>query len=402
MKIRNNFVKIISIFIILLFLLSSIIVFGDEINHKKNNTLKIKNTNIINNTTYEGILRIYIAEPVSRWNMYDNEPYHYGFLDFAYNNEIYIEYEDTFEDTIIWEGDVELNNVIVIASVFNSKRYTGFAYPPSRNEFSAHLVDATAGAMPGFTGYNQIKNNFTHTVFIEEGSATWCHNCPDMANKLNQIYESNNYPFYFISYISDMNEIANSRLQNDYNVFGYPSAFFDGGKNVILGSGVSLNDYISTIESCGERNVHDLNMSLSVLWLGDGNLEISISIKNNEIVENVPPETPIIQGPAKAKIGENIEYKIKSNDPEGEDIYYLIEWGDNNIEEWFGPYESGSELIVDHIWNNTGNYLIKVKAKDINNHESDWGTIEVKTTLIYQNIKILLLLDKIFEEIKIY
>ena len=401
-NIRNSFIKITSTCIILLFLLSSMTVFEAKIIDNKYESYTSQKTILASNTTYEGVLRIYIAEPVSRWNMYDGEPYHYGFLDFAYNNEILIDYEDTKEDTIIWDGDVEESNVIVIASVFNTKKYTGYAYPPSGNKFDAHFVDATAGSIPGNTGYNVVKNNFTHTVFIEEGTATWCHNCPDMANKLNDLYKTSEYPFYFISLISDENEDANSRLTNDYNVYGYPAGFFDGGKHVIIGSGVSVNDYISIIQSCGERNVHDLNLTLSVEWLGDGNLEISFSITNNEIVENVSPEIPIIDGPLEAKTGENVEYIINSNDPDGDNIYYYVEWGDNEIDDWFGPFESGSDVIINHLWDEKGDYLIKVKAKDTENSESDWGTIEVKMPLYYNNLKIIMLLEKIFEIIEVY
>ena len=401
-NIRNSFIKITSTCIILLFLLSSMTVFEAKIIDNKYESYTSQKTILASNTTYEGVLRIYIAEPVSRWNMYDGEPYHYGFLDFAYNNEILIDYEDTKEDTIIWDGDVEESNVMVIASVFNTKKYTGYAYPPSGNKFDAHFVDATAGSIPGNTGYNIVKNNFTHTVFIEEGTATWCHNCPDMANKLNDLYKTSEYPFYFISLISDENEDANSRLTNDYNVYGYPAGFFDGGKYVIIGSGVSVNDYISIIQSCGERNVHDLNLTLSVEWLGDGNLEISFSITNNEIVENVSPEIPIIDGPLEAKTGENVEYIINSNDPDGDNIYYYVEWGDNEIDDWFGPFESGSDVIINHLWNEKGDYLIKVKAKDTENSESDWGTIEVKMPLYYNNLKIIILLEKIFEIIEVY
>ena len=106
-NIRNSFIKITSTCIILLFLLSSMTVFEAKIIDNKYESYTSQKTILATNTTYEGVLRIYIAEPVSRWNMYDGEPYHYGFLDFAYNNEILIDYEDTKEDTIIWDGDVE-------------------------------------------------------------------------------------------------------------------------------------------------------------------------------------------------------------------------------------------------------------------------------------------------------
>ena len=396
---RNSLIKIFSIVIIILFLSTSMTAFQAKIIPEKNDFNKTKNEKSPLNNSYEGTLRIYIAEPVSRWNMYDGEPYHYGFLAYAYNNEINIDYQNTIEDTIIWNGDVEENNVIVIASIFNSKKYTGFAYPPSSNKFDAHFVDATAGAIPGNTGYNIQKNNFTHTLFIEEGTATWCHNCPDMANKLYDLYNEGEYPFYFITLISDENELADSRLTNDYNVFGYPTAFFDGGKEVIIGGGINIDNYISKILSCGERNAHDLNLTISVEWLGEGNLEINFSITNNEIIQNEPPEIPTIIGPSQAKFGENIEYTINSNDPEGDNIYYYIEWGDNSAEDWIGPYESGSDVIFNHIWSERGNYLIKVKAKDTENSESDWCTIEVKMPIINLNLIFIRLIEKILEKI---
>jgi hypothetical protein len=375
---KGIIIKISSFLIITLFLLSTTNVIGVNIINEKNDIIKSFQRETNSNNPYVGTLRIYIAEPISRWNMYDGEPYHYAFLDFAYNNEISIEYEDVMEDTITWNGDVSENNVIVIATIFNSKANTGYAYPPSTNRFDAYYVDATAGAKPGNTGYNIVTENFTHTTFIEEATATWCHNCPDMANKLNDLYNSREYPFYFVALVSDENEDADSRLTDDYNIYGYPTAFFDGGKNIILGSGVSENSYIQKIRSCGQRDVHELNLSLSVNWLGDGDLEISYSITNNENIENYPPDTPIIDGPSRGKINENIEYTITCNDPDGDEIFYYIEWGDDEIEEWIGPFDSGSSIKINHSWQEQGDYIINVKARDDSNSESSWGTLEIK------------------------
>ncbi len=41
-----------------------------------------------NNNLYDGQLRVYIAEPQSRWDNYNDDPYHYAFLDFAINEDI--------------------------------------------------------------------------------------------------------------------------------------------------------------------------------------------------------------------------------------------------------------------------------------------------------------------------
>ena len=105
---------------------------------------------------------------------------------------------------------------------------------------------------------------------------------------------------------------------------------------------------------------------------------------NNENIENFSPEIPTITGPTRAKINENIEYSINCIDPDGDEIYYFIEWGDGDIEEWIGPFESGSSININHIWQEKGDYIIRVKAKDDYNSESDWGTLELKMPKFYQ------------------
>jgi len=52
---------------------------------------------------------------------------------------------------------------------------------------------------------------------------------------------------------------------------------------------------------------------------------------------------------------------------------YLIDWGDNTSIEWLGLYDSGEEIILSHTWAEQGNYIIKAKAKDTNDIESEWS-----------------------------
>ncbi len=93
--------------------------------------------------------------------------------------------------------------------------------------------------------------------------------------------------------------------------------------------------------------------------------------------DNDPPGIPIIDGQAKGKAGTEYEYTFVATDPEGDDLFYYIDWGDDTFEEWVGPCLSGVELKVRHTWNERGTYTIKAKAKDIYEEESDWGTLEV-------------------------
>jgi len=69
-------------------------------------------------------------------------------------------------------------------------------------------------------------------------------------------------------------------------------------------------------------------------------------------------------------------------DIDGDQISYIVDWGDNSTLETYGPEESGVEVIASHTWSEEGTYLIKVKARDENGLESDWGILEVEMPVI--------------------
>jgi thiol-disulfide isomerase/thioredoxin len=231
---------------------------------------------------------VYVVEPVSRWMMKNGELYHFGFLGFAFNDNISIDPQDTFQKSITWDGDVTEENVMVIAVVSNSEQHQEYVSPPSDKPFKAYYTDATAAATPGNTGYNTVTTNFTHTVFVEEVTATWCPYCPSMGQALYAIYESGDYPWYFAALVYDMNSQAAER-RDEYNVYGIPLAFFDGGYKVLQGEHSSETEYRPLIQACGSRQVPALNLSASVTYNGDGNLQITIAITN----ENLPPSTQL-------------------------------------------------------------------------------------------------------------
>ncbi|MCJ7572003.1 MAG: PQQ-binding-like beta-propeller repeat protein [Candidatus Thermoplasmatota archaeon] len=92
---------------------------------------------------------------------------------------------------------------------------------------------------------------------------------------------------------------------------------------------------------------------------------------------NKPPEKPTITGESSGKPGTEYEYKFVSTDPEGDNIEYCIDWGDNTSEVCIGPYVSGVEASAKHTWSEKGDYAIKVKAKDTIGAESDWEILIV-------------------------
>jgi hypothetical protein len=92
------------------------------------------------------------------------------------------------------------------------------------------------------------------------------------------------------------------------------------------------------------------------------------------ISSNEPPETPTPpDGPESGILGIQYPFTAVTNDPEGDNISYKFDWGDENISGWLGPYSSGSPATGQHAWNALGDFTVRVKAKDTNGAESDWS-----------------------------
>jgi hypothetical protein len=92
---------------------------------------------------------------------------------------------------------------------------------------------------------------------------------------------------------------------------------------------------------------------------------------------NSSPKTPDISGPLKAKVGTPVKYSVVTTDPDGDAVFYFIDWGDNESSGWLGPYPSGAVQNQVHTWANRGAYTIRCKAKDMYGNESEWGTLKV-------------------------
>ncbi|UCD13672.1 MAG: hypothetical protein JSW60_08960, partial [Thermoplasmatales archaeon] len=89
---------------------------------------------------------------------------------------------------------------------------------------------------------------------------------------------------------------------------------------------------------------------------------------------NAVPEKPELpDGPTDGVTHVEYTFSSSTTDPEGEQIWYLFDWGDNTSSDWLGPYNSGQPGSASHSWDAKGDYDIKVKAKDINSFISGWS-----------------------------
>ena len=87
-----------------------------------------------------------------------------------------------------------------------------------------------------------------------------------------------------------------------------------------------------------------------------------------------PPETPITpEGPDEWVRDVETTFSTSAIEPDGEQVYYKFDWGDDNVSDWVGPYNSGETGEASHAWENLGDYEIKAIAKDINGVQSEWS-----------------------------
>jgi hypothetical protein len=112
---------------------------------------------------------------------------------------------------------------------------------------------------------------------------------------------------------------------------------------------------------------------------------VVLSVKNTpsqmSMMNNSPPTTPVITGPANGKHDVSYNFTFTSTDPDGDNVFLWIEWGDGCPSSgWLGPYHPGEPVLVAHTFPK-GTWTISCQAKDIYNATSDWGTLKVSMPL---------------------
>jgi hypothetical protein len=324
--------------------------------------------------------------------------------------------------------------------------------------------------------------DYTHTVLVEVGTATWCPSCPASNAAWHSIYGEGTYDFEYTELVDDMNPDAHTRFY-EFNPAWVPTSYWDGGMFVYPGT--NQGTFVANLNSAGARIVPDLVTTLSAAWLGDAEMQITYNVQNNEVTNypgklriyvqelesrwndysgnpyhhalidmaknividipageaisdsftwsgsaagypdvimenlqvilgvfddeahtgysdppsgnpfnayysdeciavlptegpvNSPPNVPTIQGPTSGTAGTPYTYTFSSIDPDGDDVYYCVNWSDGTGEVCTGPFPSGQPVTASHTWTEPGTYLIKIKAHDTYDAESDTGTYEV-------------------------
>jgi len=136
-------------------------------------------------------------------------------------------------------------------------------------------IGMDGGSLP-----EQVRD-YTHTVLVEACTASWCPPCATAAIHINNIYNSGEYDFFYVALVADKNGFANQRCA-ELGVSSIPDYVFDGGYTRWVGSSGLPGAYTYRLDLCGARDVADIDLTLDVTWIGDGQVGISLDITNNE------------------------------------------------------------------------------------------------------------------------
>jgi hypothetical protein len=314
---------------------------------------------------------------------------------------------------------------------------------------------------------NNGKIDATHTVLAEFGTATTCPYCPSHELYIFQVVGDLEIVTLACSHYTPSagyNPATVKRL-TQLGMGGYPASFWDGKYRTVIGGQSGVYELQAAYDACAARSVADVDLFLYVDFLGNGELDIGVTVENNEassynghlrvyiteivsrwnnyngqpypqalldfafdegitvgsggtwsdsviwdgtplgygditednilVIASVfaseygyvdettsatpgggggaPSKPSPPSGPDNGVVDEELTFSASTEDPQGDDVYYLFDWDDGTDSGWLGPYPSGSEQSTSHSWDEKGEYDIKVKAKDVNGAESDWS-----------------------------
>ena len=84
-----------------------------------------------------------------------------------------------------------------------------------------------------------------------------------------------------------------------------------------------------------------------------------------EVTVNDAPYIIDMDGPTHGPIGINHSFIVELTDPEGDDIFFFVDWGDGNNSGWLGPFSDDTvEVEIVHQWSYLDSFPIRIETRD--------------------------------------
>lgn len=229
---------------------------------------------------------------------------------------------------------------------------------------------------------NQNDTNGNDVLYLNDKKpsivfSTGCDNA-NIDNYKKSLAESllENGATVFIGATRDLYGPFNWTTQKDGGIETINYLFFTSFIKNVYSTGVSLD--------LAKTKYYQKYMDIGKIWWNYQNLYSLNIFGDPSLYIQESPDPPIITGPSSIKKGKNTSFEFTITDPQQDKIYLKIDWGDNEITEWKGPFESNKTLTLSHQWNEKNKKVtLKAKAKDEYGWESNWTTysLTIKKTL---------------------
>jgi len=282
--------------------------------------------------------------------------------------------DDAESGTGYWDCDgFSLSN-----SRYNSSSHSYKSGGDDEEVYSMTTIDpipVSSGMKLDFWCWYDIEKDWD-MAFVEVSTNGRSYDVLDSFTGISSNWEQKQYPlddyagesiFVRFRYITDQNTVEEGFYVDDIT----PVAEWD--YITTLSDAITNNYYEIIGKQDGEYYYRVKGYNAAYEW-GDFSTLKKITV---DIQDNDPPNKVYIDGPVDGNVGTTYDYTFTTTDPNDHNVYYYIEWGDGEVEDWTGPYHSGEEATISHTWAKQGMFIIRAKAKDPFNAEGSWGTLSV-------------------------
>ena len=383
--------------------------------------ISIENNNA---SVYNGHIRTSITEIVSRYNTYYGEPYHFGFLGFAYDMDISIPSQGIFEDSVTWNGsehednhgnnfgDIVPENIKVTMGILNDAdgfvdetltSYIDTNDPPNKPYGESPTNESTGidiNADLGWSCSDPNGDDLTYDIYYGDtippplmltGNTTGSYDPGTMEYSTTYYWQiiaedihgaTTKGPIWWFTTEQEFNNPPTLTVYKDPETVNEgETATNNGTVNDIDGDIVILSASIGTI-----INHNDGNWSWSYITTDgpDDNQMVTITADDDNggittadfqlIVNNIAPIINFVSNDGPIIEGAEVKIIVDASDPAGDNdpLTYSFDCDNDGIYE-VGPQNANYTICS---FSNSGDYIVNVKVTD------DDGDIALGSTVV--------------------